>query len=71
MANVTFKENFDSYFIGPGAASQTIGQGQVKYYQFGGNTYVVGNATADTTADFQIEISGLKTLTAGDFVGLA
>ena len=48
----------------------TIGQGQVKYYHSGGNTFVVGNVTPDATADFQIEIAGVQTLTVGDFFGV-
>jgi hypothetical protein len=33
----------------------------------GGNTYVVGNVTADNQADFQIQLSGLHTLATDDF----
>jgi Ca2+-binding RTX toxin-like protein len=69
-ANTSVAGNQDFAFIGLGAANQTIGQGQVKYYHFGGNTYVVGNATPDTTADFQIEITGTHALSSAHFVGL-
>lgn len=56
---------------GPGsAANTTVAQGEVKFYHSGGNTYVLLNQTADTTADFQIFIDGIHTLTAGNFVGI-
>jgi VCBS repeat-containing protein len=55
-------------FLGLGAADLTVGQGQLKYYQSDGNTYVVGNVTADNQADFQIQISGVHTLAIDDFI---
>jgi Ca2+-binding RTX toxin-like protein len=55
-------------FLGLGAADLTIGQGQLKYYQSDGNTYVVGNVTADNQADFQIQINGVHTLAIDDFI---
>ena len=42
--------------------------GMLKYYQTGGNTYVVASVDDDGHADFQIEIIGLHTLTAGNFI---
>jgi Ca2+-binding RTX toxin-like protein len=70
-ANTSIWGNQDFTFLGLGAADLTVGQGQLKYYQSGGNTYVVGNATADNQADFQIQISGVHTLAADDLFGLA
>jgi Ca2+-binding RTX toxin-like protein len=70
-ANTSIWGNQDFTFLGLGAADQTVGQGQLKYYQSGGNTFVVGNVTADNKADFQIQISGLHTLAMDDFFGLA
>lgn len=62
-------EGIQAYtFVGLGSADRNVGQGAVKYYQYGDNTYVVGNATPDGTADFQIEIRGLHTLSAADFI---
>jgi len=42
--------------------------GQVRWYQSGGNTFVEASTDADAGAELQIELSGLKTLTATDFV---
>ncbi len=69
--NASVGGNQDFTFLGLGAADLTVGQGQLKYYQSGGNTYVVANATADNQADFQIKISGLHNLTADQIQGLA
>jgi Ca2+-binding RTX toxin-like protein len=69
-ANTSAGGNQDFTFIGLGAANLTVREGQLKYYQSGGNTFVVGNTTADNRADFQIQISGLHTLTSADFFGV-
>ena len=61
----------DFTFLGLGAANLNVGQGQLKYYHSGGNTFVVGNVTADHKADFQIQITGVHTLAIDDFFGLA
>ena len=58
----------DLTFIGYGPATRTIDTGMVKYYQTGGNTYVVASVDGNDQADFQIEISGLHTLTASNFI---
>jgi Ca2+-binding RTX toxin-like protein len=70
-ANTSNAGDQDFTFLGLGAADLTVGQGQLKYYQSGGNTYVVGNVTADNEADFQIQINGLHNLTADQISGLA
>ena len=70
-ANTSISGNQDFSFLGLGAADLTVGQGQVKYYQDGGTTYLVGNATADNQADFVIQINGLHNLTADQILGLA
>jgi flagellin len=49
-------------FAGLGPASDTVGAGQVKYYHQSGNTYVVGDVTGDSVADFKIYIAGQHTL---------
>ncbi len=42
--------------------------GELHYVKAGGNTIVEGDVNGDGRADFQIQLTGLKTLTAGDFV---
>lgn len=42
--------------------------GQLHYTQAGGNTIVQADVDGDGTADFEIELTGLLTLTAGDFL---
>jgi Ca2+-binding RTX toxin-like protein len=70
-ASTSLNGNQDFIFIGLGAANLNVREGQLKYYQSGGNTYLVGNTTADSRADFQIQITGLHTLTTENFLGLA
>jgi Ca2+-binding RTX toxin-like protein len=67
-ANTNLVGNQDFTFLGLGAADLTVSQGQLKYYHAGGNTYVVGNVTADNQADFQIQINGVHTLAIDDFI---
>jgi hypothetical protein len=43
-------------------------EGQVRWYQSGGNTFVEANVDANLAADMQIQLTGLKTLAAADFV---
>ena len=73
-ANTGVSGNQDFTFLGLGTPDRNVGQGQVKYYQFGGNTYVVGNATpdgvADAADDFQIEIIGTHSLSSSNFIGI-
>jgi hypothetical protein len=52
-------------FIGTAAFTDV---GQVRVFQLGGNTFVDINATGDTTPDMRIELTGLVSLDAGDFV---
>ncbi len=44
------------------------GAGQLRWYQSGGNTIVEANVDANLAPDLQVELIGLKALTAGDFV---
>lgn len=44
------------------------GAGQVRWYQTGGDTYVEASNDADATPELQIELAGLKTVSAADFV---
>ena len=43
-------------------------KGQLTWSQAGGNTLVQGDIDGNKVADFQIELTGLKTLTAADFI---
>lgn len=47
--------------------SAFTGAGQLRYEQVGGNTIVYGNTDADAAAEFEIQLTGLFTLTATDF----
>ncbi|WP_323013454.1 VCBS domain-containing protein, partial [Devosia sp.] len=55
-------------FVGLGSIDRNVGEGQIKYYLYGGNTYIVGQTTDGQT--FQIELQGDHTLTPANFVGL-
>jgi Ca2+-binding RTX toxin-like protein len=41
--------------------------GQLRAYQYAGNTYVQGSTDSDSAAEFTIKLSGLKNLSATDF----
>ena len=43
------------------------GAAQLGYYVSGGNTIVCGSTDADAAAEIAIQLTGVKTLTAGDF----
>ena len=70
-ANTSAAGNQDFLLLSqtPATANNTIGQGQLKYYWLGGDTFVVGGVDADNVADFQIRIAGEQTLTISDFIG--
>jgi|GEM_PF-2261341 len=54
------------------AAANAVGQGNVGAFQFGGNTYVLAQETTGAATvgaeDLVVELSGLQTLTADNFV---
>jgi Ca2+-binding RTX toxin-like protein len=54
-------------FLAASGAAFT-GVGQVRWYTLNGNTFVEASTDADTTAELQIQLDGLKTLTAADFI---
>jgi Ca2+-binding RTX toxin-like protein len=60
VANDAFK------FIGTKAFSKEAGQ--LRYHQFGGNSYLSGDVNGDAIADFQIEIVGSVKFAANDFI---
>lgn len=53
-------------FIGRGAFTGVAGQ--LHYEQISGQTYVSGDVNGDRVADLKIQVSGLVSLVAGDFV---
>jgi len=53
-------------FLGTGAFTGTAKE--INYSQAGGNTIIGVDADGDSVLDFQIELTGLHTLTAEDFV---
>ncbi|WP_439595147.1 hypothetical protein [Falsiroseomonas sp.] len=55
-------------FGGLAADMNNVAVGEVYYYQFSGRTFVIAGVDADAERDFQIELSGSRTLTAADFV---
>jgi Ca2+-binding RTX toxin-like protein len=55
-------------FLGVTASLQNIAAGNLAYYQYGGSTYVIAGVNADPARDVMIEITGLHTLTAANFV---
>lgn len=58
-------------FLGRQPADNDVAAGEIKYYQSGGNTYVVGGVDDDAPGEFQIEIDGLHNLSAASFLGIA
>lgn len=66
-ANITTGGNDAFTFIGSGTADRNVGHAELKYYQTGGNTYVVADTDGDGMADLQIEITGAHTLTGSNF----
>ncbi|NKC34666.1 M10 family metallopeptidase C-terminal domain-containing protein, partial [Falsiroseomonas selenitidurans] len=50
------------------ANAGTLAAGQVSYHQYGGNTYVNLSVDGDNMRDMSIELTGLKTLLASDFI---
>jgi Ca2+-binding RTX toxin-like protein len=56
-----------SFLVTKGAAFTGIA-GQLHYLAQGANTVIEGDINGDRIADFQIQLNGLKTLTAADFV---
>ncbi|MBU1305873.1 MAG: VCBS repeat-containing protein, partial [Alphaproteobacteria bacterium] len=56
-------------FAGLRGADTNVLQGQIEYYHSGGNTFIIGNAGPDGVADFEIQLTGIKTITADNFIG--
>ncbi|NKC31013.1 Ig-like domain-containing protein [Falsiroseomonas selenitidurans] len=60
----------DFTFLGlvTGGQGSTVGAGQVSYHQYQGSTYINIGLDADNVRDMSIELTGLKTLQASDFI---
>ena len=65
-ANSALTGNQAFTFIGTSAFGGTAGE--LRYEQIGSNTFVQGDTNGDGVADFWIQVTGLHTLTGGDFV---
>ena len=55
-------------FLAAKGAAFTGAAGQLRWFESGATTIVEGTVNADKVADFQIQLTGLKTLTVADFV---
>jgi Ca2+-binding RTX toxin-like protein len=64
-ANTTVAGDQAFPFVGTVGLGTT--PGAVGYYSSGGNTIVRASTDADSTAELEIELAGLKTLTVDDF----
>lgn len=73
-ANGSAAGNAAFKFLAAKGAAFTGVQGQLRWYQIDSSsnpsdkTIIEGDINGDRRADFQIELTGLKTLTAGDFI---
>ncbi len=55
-------------FLAAKGATFTGVAGQLRWAQTPANTLIEGDVNGDKTADFQMQLIGLKTLIAGDFI---
>lgn len=55
-------------FLGTEAFDQANADGGLRYVQRNGSTIVQGSTDGDTAPEFEIELTGLHALTAGDFI---
>jgi serralysin len=64
-ANTTAAGDQAFRFVGTAGLGTT--SGAVGYFSSGGNTIVRASTDADSTAELEIQLTGLKTLTVDDF----
>ncbi len=64
-ANTGAGGNQNFSFIGTAAFSAA---GQLRFFQDGTNTFIEGNTTGVTGAEFSIRVNGLHTFVSGDFI---
>ncbi|MDO5371600.1 MAG: hypothetical protein Q4F04_14865, partial [Paracoccus sp. (in: a-proteobacteria)] len=55
-------------FIGGGNFTGGNANGGLRFFQQNGNTIIQGSTDNDTQAEFEIELTGIRALTAGDFI---
>ena len=55
-------------FLGTAAFTLANDNGGLRYFQQNGNTIIQGSTDDDIAAEFEIELTGLHTLMANDFV---
>ncbi|WP_439596284.1 right-handed parallel beta-helix repeat-containing protein [Falsiroseomonas sp.] len=69
-ANLDLEGLQDFVFLGQvsSSAGAAMGAGQVSYHQYNGNTFINIGLDGDNVRDMTIELTGLKTLSASDFV---
>ncbi len=67
-ANGTASGNTAFKFLAAKGAAFTGAKGQLHWLQTGGNTIIEGDIDGNRVADFKIELTGLKSLTATDFI---
>lgn len=58
----------DAFTFLAGEGATFTGAGQVRWFQNGGSTFVEANVDAGRGADLQIELAGLRTVSAADFI---
>ena len=63
-ANTAIAGNQAFRWVGTAALT---GAGQLGYFTSGGNTIIRGSNDADAATEFEIQLNGIKTLTADDF----
>ena len=63
-ANTAIAGNQAFRWVGTAALT---GAGQLGYFTSGGNTIIRGSNDADAASEFEIQLNGIKTLTADDF----
>ena len=54
-----------------GSPNFSVGQGQLKVINSNGSTYLVGNTGTGATADFNVRIAGIHTISVDNFIGLS
>jgi hypothetical protein len=55
-------------FLAAMGAAFTGVAGQLRWFQSSGMTFVEGDTNGNRLADFQLQLTGLKALTANDFI---
>ena len=63
-ADTTVAGNQAFHWIGTAALS---GPGEVGYFTSGGNTFIHASNDGDAASEFEVQLTGMKTLAAVDF----